>query len=59
MLKYEGCVHCVGTAFCEIRSFLRSSIRVSFLESDVFGVLDVGLRFRVLRRSSVFVTSLS
>ena len=29
MLKFAGSFHSAGTAFCEIRSFLRSSIGVS------------------------------
>ena len=61
--KKRDAFRCTGAAFCEIRSLLRSSIGIS-----VWRVVFLGcwmwpchwdLRFRVWRRSSNFVTSLS
>ena len=56
-------LQCAGAAFCEIRSFLRSHIEIGVWREVFLGWgcgCGIGiLRFRVLRRSCVFVTSLS
>ena len=61
--KKRDAFRCTGAAFCEIRSFLRSSIGISVWRVVFLGCwmwpFHWDLRFRVWHRSSVFVTSLS
>ena len=61
--KKRDAFRCTGTAFCEIRRLLRSSIGISAWRVVFLGCwmwpCHWDLRFRVWHRSSVFVTSLS